>query len=164
MPRADPLLDALDAQDAAAFDHAARAVEGGPLRRLLEHVDEDTRAEGAPLLPPPGRLRTLEVQALVRLGPPGLWLATEWALTTIAGRERHAPCPPHEQWDALVEVHKARVEAPWMIAALFAALDAKQESLGRRVLIGIERRFGARGYDILRHAARDAPLAELIPG
>lgn len=163
MRRADPLLDALDAQDAARFDLAARALEAGPLPRLLENIDDDTRAEAAPLLPPPGRSRALEVQALVRLGPPGLWLATEWARTAIAGRERSAPTPPHEQWDALIEVHKARVEAPWMIAALFAALDAKQESLGRRVLIGVERRFGQRGYDILRHAAGDAPLAALLP-
>lgn len=146
------LRDAIARGDLDTVDRCAEALGGGRavLRALLEEVPRERRDAVEALLPARGSGSRLDVGALARLGPEGLWIASEWALETIAGRERRAPSPPHEQWDALVEVHRARPEAPWLPIELLASLSSEQRSLGERIAIGLVRRFGERARRIAR--------------
>ena len=149
------LLDALDAPE--AFDAAARALPEGPLAPLIATIDPTLRARIEEARPAPRG--ALAVGALVPHGGPGLWLATAW--TRDALRDvRHAPDPRHEQWDALLGIHAARVEAPWMVGALVAALGPTQASLRRRIGLGVTRRFGERGAAIVAWCAAEGEDAE----
>lgn len=159
------LLAALEGGDPARFDDAVRALPSPSalLPLLLEQVSAAQREAVAPLLPDPTRrIAPLDVPALAKLGAPGFWCATEWALDAIPHRILDAPAPAHERWDALVEIHRERLEAPWLVAELVRALDANQERLGRRAVLGVVRRFGARGRALVLSRVEGAPLEEII--
>lgn len=160
------LSDALARGDAADFDRIAEALGGGRaiLRELLSSVPEGDRAALEARLPPraggfgPFTPR-IDVAALATGGPAALWVATEWILRVVPGRERSAPAPAHEQWDALLEIHRARVEAPWLPIELLASLGADQRALGRRIVIGLGRRFGPRAKRVAEARMRIGPVA-----
>ncbi|HJL14461.1 MAG TPA: hypothetical protein RMH99_02325 [Sandaracinaceae bacterium LLY-WYZ-13_1] len=161
------LAGALD-RGPEAFDEVARplATRGRLVETLVALAPPEARARGDEVLraPRPGALPVFDVGAIAKLGRPGLWLATAWALEVIPGRVRGAPSPPFERWDALIEIHRARPEAAWLSLELFVALTARQEALGRRALLGLRRRFGDRGVAIAEHqlASRDVALAPLL--
>jgi len=148
-------------EDPEAFDAFARSFPLGELLdRLLADLPLERAAELEGLVPAPdGRL---EVGPLAKAGRPALWVATKWVLGAVPGGAPKAPVAQHEQWDALVEANKERPEAAWLVAELFARLEATQESVGRRILIGVGRRFGDRGWEILRERAAEAPLRGLL--
>jgi hypothetical protein len=105
------------------------------------------------------------VAALAARGPVALWIATEWILRVVPRHERFAPAPAHEQWDALVEIHRARVEAPWLPIELLASLDERQRAHGRRIVLGLERRFGERALRVGEARLRigGVALSDLMP-
>lgn len=152
-----PLLAALASGDVDAFDREVEALGGArPMLAALLEGEE----EGAPFG------GDLDVSALAASGPRGLWRASAWVLRVVPGAERRAPLPVHEQWDALIEIHRARPEAAWLVIELLASLTVEQRALGRRVALGIARRFGERGRRIARArlAMGDVPLHDLLAG
>ncbi len=150
-----PLLSVLASGDVEAFDREVEALGGARamLHALLAGDEEPALAGGE-----------LDVAALSASGPSGLWRASAHVLRVLPGRERRAPSPLHEQWDALVEIHRARPEAAWLVIELLASLTAEQRALGRRIALGIPRRFGQRGRRIAeaRLAMSDVPLRDLM--
>ena len=161
----EELLAALESGDRARFDDAVRALPSPSalLPLLLAQVSADERAAAERLLPDPTqRVSALDVPALAKLGVAGFWCATEWAFAAIPRRVRDAPAPAHERWDALVEIHKERLEAPWLVAELLRRLDDGQIGLARRAVLGIARRFGARGRELVIARVEGAPLADVI--
>lgn len=149
-------------EDPEAFDAFARSFPPGELLdRLLADLSIEKSAELEGLIPAPDA--RLDVGPLAKAGRPAFWVATRWMLGSVPGGAPKAPVPQHEQWDALVEVNKAQPEAAWFVAELYARLEPTQESVGRRILVGIERRFGERGWEIVRERAANAPLAGLLP-
>jgi hypothetical protein len=153
----DELARGLDDPD--AFDAAVRALprEGAmrAMRRALRATVPDALAARAARVlasrPP------FDVGAVIELGRPGLWLATEALIEGLPTRPP-VPWPLHERWDALVEIRRAAPETAWLVAAFVAAMGADQQRLANRALLGVERRFGARGRAALGHATRGAPL------
>lgn len=171
--RADPhvssIEDALERGDVEAFDRAAESMGGGRavLRALLAEVPESERARVERLLPPRGVgpfLPRVDVGALAARGPVALWVATEWILRVVPGLERSAPSPAHERWDALLEIHRARIEAPWLPIELLASLAENQRALGRRIALGLDRRFGPRAKRVAAARLRigGVALADLM--
>ena len=154
--------------DAERFDAEVR--RAAPKRvvdvlLLLIPAEVDRELEGMLPARPPGAMSwipNVDVVALARLGRPALWLMSEWALEVLPRAQRVTPAPAHEKWDALVELHVARAETAWLVADLFAALAEHQASLGQRILLGIERRFGARGRRILAERANGSALESLL--
>jgi len=146
--------------DPAAFDAAVAELgaEERVLPLLVAGADPDvlTRATRA------FRAGLIANRELFGLGRVALWAATR-ELIVMASRVRTAPWPPHERWDALLGVESENAEAAWLLAELFEGMHADQGALGRRMLLGVERRFGARGWRIMRLRAGDGPLAELLP-
>ena len=168
----EALREALAREDHDAFDRAAEALGGGRgvLRALLAGVSAEERASIERRLPsrPPSAgpfTPRVDVAALAARGPVALWIASEWVLRVIPRHERFAPAPAHEQWDALVEIHRGRVEAPWLPIELLASLDEPQRGLGRRIVLGLERRFGARAARIgaARLRIGGVALRDLMP-
>lgn len=159
----EALLDAANRGDLERFDSAAEALGGGRgvLEALLATEPERARDVARRLA---GDETRLDVSALVREGALGLWVATRWILETLPRRGRGAPMPLHEQWDALLGIHAARPEAVWLAIELVAALTLEQRALGRRAIIGLERRFGERARRVARSrlALGPVPLAELL--
>ena len=149
-------------EDLEAFDAFARSFPPGQLLdRLIAELPIEKSAELEGLVPAPdGRL---EVGPLAKGGRPAFWIATKWVLGAVPGGAPKAPVPQHEQWDALVEVNKEQPEAAWFVAELYARLEQTQASVGRRILVGVERRFGERGWEIFHERAAGAPLAGLLP-
>jgi hypothetical protein len=163
------LLAAFERGDPEAFDGAVTAIGGARpmLDALLETIPAEKRERARALLPEPRAFpytSRIDVAALHALGAIGFWEASAWALRVIPIHERRAPSPPHEQWDALVEIHRARLEAPWLVIELLASLAEAQRPLGRRILLGLERRFGARVKTIAatRLELGDAALSDVL--
>lgn len=125
------------------------------LPRLLEQVSGAQRALARALIEQPPLMDVAEVHA--QLGRAGLWLATEDMLAHLPSL-KISPHPRHERWDALVEIEKARPEAAWLVAAVIAAMSARQTQLCDRALLGVRRRFGERGERVLAHVMRGRPL------
>ena len=166
------LREALARADTDAFDRIAEELGGGRgvLAALLDGVSDEERAAIEPRLPPrpPGArpfTPRVDVAALAARGPVALWIATEWILRVVPHHERLAPAPAHEQWDALLEIHRARVEAPWLPIELLASLDERQRGLGRRIVLGLDRRFGERATRIAEARLRigGVALGDLFP-
>jgi hypothetical protein len=125
--------------DVEAFDRAA-----GSLPSVLESLLRDVRPEErAPVDRIFDKATRLDVAALLPHGAVGFWVATEWIFERLRG-ERSAPSPLHEQWDALVEIQRACPEALWFVIELLAALHSDQTRLARRIVLGLDRRFGDR--------------------
>jgi len=147
--------------DQASFDKAARRLApGGVLAELLQGVPPETAERITQSLPKRGG--RLNVGQMSSQGRPGLWFATRWSIDELKRAQRWVPTPAHERWDALLDLHRTEPEAAWLVAEVFASLDGARGALGRRILLGVERRFGARGGAILSHVAASAPLAELL--
>lgn len=172
MSAAEALREALARDDRDGFDRAAEALGGGRgmLAALLAGVSAEERAPVEALLPPrpsSGAPFTpyIDVGALAARGPVGLWIASEWILRVLPRHERLAPAPAHERWDALLEIHRARVEAPWLPIELLASLEPHQRALGRRIVLGLDRRFGERAKRIgaARLRLGGVALRDLMP-
>jgi hypothetical protein len=145
--------------DVEAFDRLAAELDRPIASALLDEVEPEERSAAERVLPSPSAPPRIDVARLVVHGPVALWLASEWALRVIPERERGAPSPPHEQWDALLDIHRARPEAAWLVIDLLAALGETQRALGRRIVIGLARRFGDRVAPIAEARLRRGPVA-----
>lgn len=163
------LNTAIANDDESAFDEAVRALSATTSlsRALVETLDAEQRARLLARMPPRNARRgsgLIDVPSIAPLGRPGFWMTARWALETIPGRERYAPTPSFERWDALVEIHRAHPEAAWLVLELFVALVPHQRALGRRALLGYRRRFGKRGRDLAGWTlrSRSVPLADIL--
>ena len=132
------------------------------LEHLVASVERPLRAEIDAGLPDDiHQASRWSVAETLTRGRPGLWVATGW-LASRLGPIRVAPHPIHERWDALLELHRELPEAAWMVAALFQALGPNQDALARRIALGVRRRFGERGVEVVRGGA--AAHAALLSG
>lgn len=149
-------LDAID--DRARLDAALEGSSISLAVRLVETLDADVIAEGRAAFEAaaPG------AQRLVALGRQGAWIATA-ALLEALPRQRAMPWPPFERWDAVIEVQARHPETAWLVAEIFAALAPSQGALARRLVHGVERRFGPRGWRALQTRAGDGPHVALVP-
>jgi hypothetical protein len=152
-PSAAELVAVLDDGDALARVIARLPSIDALVPLLVSTVPEATLTVG-----PFGHFEPREALAL---GRPGLWLATA-LVQKLVPRIRTVPSPDHERWDAVIELYRERPEAPWMVGALLATMRADQERLGSRTLLGVTRRFGMVGWDVLERATVGAPLEELV--
>ncbi len=150
----DEILASLD--DAGALERAIRSL---PSVSALLPILVGAVPSGATLFVPPRGL--FDVAAARRLGRAGLWLATD-AVRARLPSITTVPSAIHERWDTLVELERERPEAPWLVGVLVASMSAAQESLASRTLLGVERRFGARGWSALALATVGAPMEELV--
>lgn len=147
-------MSALDAAlasgDLDAFDRAVEELGGARelLAALLDRAPREERALVERMLPRDVE-GTLDVSALAAHGPVAFWCASEWILRVVPGGETRAPLPVHEQWDALLEIHRARPEAAWIVVELLTSLSTDQRALAHRITLGLARRFGDRGQRIL---------------
>ncbi|MBX3269851.1 MAG: hypothetical protein KF729_06300 [Sandaracinaceae bacterium] len=141
--------------DAAALDHALARAPRALAPRLVASL--------APALVEAARdaLGRSSSAALFALGRPALWVATAALIDALPG-QRAAPWPPLERWDALVEVRAGHPETAWLVADVLAALAPEQAALARRVVLGVERRFGPRGWAALAARAGAGPHAVLL--
>lgn len=158
-----PPLPLEDDVDPGRFDAAVEALPSLDrlLPSLLDTVGADLRVAAEACFPR-GAHRYFEVRRVYALGRPGLWLATEHLLGRLP-TIRGAPEPTHERWDALMEIHRALPEAPWLLAQLLASLREGQEAVARRALLGVDRRFGPRGRRAIERALGEgAELADYV--
>lgn len=147
------MLDAL-LDDEPALDAHLAALREPLAPRLVATLAPAAVAAGRAAFEDP----TPGAQALVALGRPGAWIATE-SLCAMLPRQRAMPWPPFERWDALIEVSVKHPEAAWLVADVYAALAPSQVALARRAVAGVDRRFGSRGWRVLRLRAADGPHA-----
>lgn len=162
------VVRAYERGDVGAFDAEVEAIGvRAMLEALLATASEEERALARACVPeasgPYVRAR-LDAPKLIALGAVGLWEATRWALEAIPRHEVRAPSPIHEQWDAILGTAAHRIEAPWLPIELLASLSSAQRPLGRRIVIGLERRFGARARTIAAARLRlgSGPLDDLL--
>jgi hypothetical protein len=155
--------------DRDAFDAEVERAGGARvmLEALLANADADERARARacfPRVPSLFSTERLDVGALVKLGAVGLWESSVYVLDALPRFEPRSPSPIHEQWDALVGLSVDRVETVWLPIELLASLSERQRPLGRRIVLGLERRFGARAARVAEARGRLGvfPLADLV--
>lgn len=148
------VLDALD--DPVALGRAIRALPsiGALLPILTSAVPPGVRLEAS-------AHGDIAPRHAVRLGRVGLWLASQVLCDRLPSL-RTAPSALHERWDAVVEMERARPEAPWLVGAVLAEMSDVQERLARRTLIGVERRFGRLGWEAIEWAVRGRAVEHVV--
>lgn len=149
-------IDAID--DRARLDAVLMESSFPLAHRLVETLDPSVVAEGRAGF----EAATPGARGLVALGRPGAWIATA-ALLDALPRQRAMPWPPFERWDAVIAIQVEPPETAWLVAEVFAALGPSQQALARRLVYGVERRFGPRGWRVLAARGAGGPHGSLLP-
>ncbi|MFK7991861.1 MAG: hypothetical protein AB8I08_37940 [Sandaracinaceae bacterium] len=150
--------------DTAELDRfVANAGPNVMLEELLACLPDDERIEIHRHLPPSlEAAQDWDIRPLLGYGRGALWCVGRWAISAFPGAIKQAPHAAHERWDVIVEQHHRHPEAAWIVGGLLRELGPEQGPLVRRILVGVERRFGERGRDIARLALGSGPHAKLV--
>jgi len=159
-------------QHAAAFDRAAKALEGGPevLTIVEASVDPAARASFRELVPSPAEAASsftpapIELGGLDALGPDALVSCARWAIEALHALPRFGTGLPFlgaaiaAPWLHVSRVFAGRVEAPWIAMRVVASLDPSKKALADAVVRGFFVAHGERASAaVLTVLAHEAP-------